>query len=57
LVGIVREGFSPGLRRILAGRSAFYSKADMTLDTSRQPLDQTFQLLRAMASDVIGETA
>lgn len=36
------------LRRILAGRSAFYSKADLTLDTSQQPLEQSFQSLRAM---------
>lgn len=36
------------LRRILAGRSAFYSKADLTLDTSQQPLEQSFQALRAM---------
>jgi len=35
------------LRRILAGRSAFYSKADLTLDTSKQPLEQTFQALRS----------
>lgn len=35
------------LRRILAGRSSFYSKADATLDTSRQPLDETFRRLQA----------
>jgi XRE family aerobic/anaerobic benzoate catabolism transcriptional regulator len=35
------------LRRILAGRSAFYAKADVSIDTSRQPLDETFRLLRA----------
>lgn len=35
------------LRRILAGRSAFYAKADLALDTSRQPLDETFRLLLA----------
>ena len=34
------------LRQILAGRSAFYSKADMTVDTSAAPLDATFQVLR-----------
>jgi len=34
------------LRRILAGRAPFYSKAQLTLDTSRQPLPETFQLLR-----------
>jgi XRE family aerobic/anaerobic benzoate catabolism transcriptional regulator len=35
------------LRRILAGRSAFYSKADVSLDTSAQALDATFARLRA----------
>jgi XRE family aerobic/anaerobic benzoate catabolism transcriptional regulator len=34
------------LRGILAGRSAFYSKADYTIDTSAQPLDATFAALR-----------
>lgn len=33
------------LRRILAGRSAFYAKADLTIDTSAQPLEATFALL------------
>jgi len=42
------------LRRILAGRAAFYSKADLTLDTSGQTLDQSFQALRAMARQVVG---
>jgi XRE family aerobic/anaerobic benzoate catabolism transcriptional regulator len=36
------------LRRILAGRSAFYSKADLTLDTSRQPMTESFQALRSL---------
>jgi XRE family transcriptional regulator, aerobic/anaerobic benzoate catabolism transcriptional regulator len=36
------------LRGILAGRAAFYSKADYRLDTSAQPLDETFALLRTM---------
>ncbi len=35
------------LRRILAGRSAFYSKADLTVDTSRQALADSFQQIRA----------
>jgi XRE family aerobic/anaerobic benzoate catabolism transcriptional regulator len=35
------------LKRILSGRAAFYSKADLSLDTSRQPLAETFQLLRS----------
>ncbi|MDH4392909.1 MAG: helix-turn-helix transcriptional regulator [Aquabacterium sp.] len=40
-----REAMSD-LRQILAGRSAFYGKADMTVDTSAAPLDATFALLR-----------
>ncbi len=36
------------LRQILAGRAAFYSKADMALDTSAAPLEPTFQTLRAL---------
>jgi XRE family transcriptional regulator, aerobic/anaerobic benzoate catabolism transcriptional regulator len=35
------------LRRILAGRAAFYSRADAVVDTCAQPLDATFALLRA----------
>ena len=34
------------LRQILAGRAAFYRKADMTVDTSAAPVDQTFATLR-----------
>ncbi len=34
------------LRQILAGRAAFYSKADMVLDTSAAPLAESFQSLR-----------
>ena len=30
------------LKSILAGRAAFYSKADMQIDTSAQPLAETF---------------
>lgn len=41
------------LRRILAGRAAFYSKADLTLDTSGRTLDQSFEALRAMAREVL----
>ncbi len=36
------------LKGILAGRAAFYSKAEFQLDTSAQPQDETFQALRAM---------
>ncbi|MET0509950.1 MAG: helix-turn-helix transcriptional regulator [Burkholderiaceae bacterium] len=39
------------LEAILADRAAFYSKADLRIDTSRQPLEATFALLRnAVAS-------
>jgi XRE family aerobic/anaerobic benzoate catabolism transcriptional regulator len=34
------------LKLILEGRSAFYAKADMTFDTSAQPLEDSFQALR-----------
>ncbi len=34
------------LRRILAGRAAFYSKADLNIDTTGQSLADSFQLIR-----------
>jgi len=34
------------LKGILAGRAPFYSKAQLRVDTSAQPLDTTFELLR-----------
>ncbi|MDF3832456.1 helix-turn-helix transcriptional regulator [Cupriavidus basilensis] len=34
------------LRHILAGRAAFYSKAEFSVDTSAEPLEPTFQALR-----------
>jgi XRE family aerobic/anaerobic benzoate catabolism transcriptional regulator len=34
------------LKSILAGRAAFYSKAQLKIDTSAQPLDDTFRLMR-----------
>lgn len=34
------------LRRILDGRAAFYSKADLQIDTSGQTLEQSFKALR-----------
>ncbi|MBU6195215.1 MAG: transcriptional regulator, partial [Burkholderiales bacterium] len=34
------------LKGILAGRAAFYSKADFHIDTSAQPLEETFRNLR-----------
>ena len=42
------------LRRIHAGRAAFYSKADLTLDTGGQTLEQSFRALRGMAREVMG---
>jgi XRE family aerobic/anaerobic benzoate catabolism transcriptional regulator len=41
------------LKSILAGRAAFYNKAQLKLDTSAQPLDATFKVLRAMVRDVL----
>ena len=42
------------LKGILAGRAAFYSKADLSLDTSKAPLDETFSALRVVVRDAIG---
>ena len=42
------------LRGILAGRAAFYSKADYSLDTSAAPLDATFAGLRALVRGALG---
>jgi XRE family aerobic/anaerobic benzoate catabolism transcriptional regulator len=42
------------LKSILAGRSAFYSKADMRFDTSAQPLAQSFEQLRDAVRHAIG---
>jgi XRE family aerobic/anaerobic benzoate catabolism transcriptional regulator len=42
------------LRGILAGRAAFYSKAEYRLDTSAQPLAETFELLRQIAQRIVG---
>jgi XRE family aerobic/anaerobic benzoate catabolism transcriptional regulator len=41
------------LRGILAGRAAFYSKAQMHLDTSAQGLEPTFVLLRQMVRQAL----
>jgi XRE family transcriptional regulator, aerobic/anaerobic benzoate catabolism transcriptional regulator len=41
------------LKRILAGRAAFYAKAQLTIDTSRQALPETFQLLRAKVRELL----
>jgi XRE family transcriptional regulator, aerobic/anaerobic benzoate catabolism transcriptional regulator len=41
------------LRSILAGRAAFYAKADLQLDTSAAPLDETFAKLRQMVREAL----
>ena len=41
------------LKRILAGRAAFYSKADITLDTSAQALEPTFDTLRHLVREAL----
>ena len=41
------------LKGILAGRAAFYSKAEFRLDTSAQPLADTFGTLRALVRDAL----
>ena len=41
------------LKSILAGRAAFYSKADLQLDTSAQTIEATFQLLRTMVREAL----
>jgi XRE family aerobic/anaerobic benzoate catabolism transcriptional regulator len=42
------------LKGILAGRAAFYSKADLQLDTSAQALPQTFVALRTRVREALG---
>lgn len=42
------------LRRILAGRSAFYAKADLVFDTSDQELEPAFQSLRSRVRGALG---
>ncbi len=41
------------LKNILAGRAAFYSKADLKLDTSAEPLDATFAALRRLVRQAL----
>jgi XRE family transcriptional regulator, aerobic/anaerobic benzoate catabolism transcriptional regulator len=41
------------LKGILAGRAAFYSKADVRLDTSAQPLQPTFMALRGLVREAL----
>lgn len=42
------------LKRILAGRSAFYSKADLHFNTSGQGVDDAFDALRTQVREVLG---
>ncbi|MET3494092.1 helix-turn-helix transcriptional regulator [Variovorax boronicumulans] len=42
------------LRRILNGRAAFYSKADLSVDTSGKTLAQSFQALRGVTRQSMG---
>jgi XRE family aerobic/anaerobic benzoate catabolism transcriptional regulator len=44
------------LKGILAGRAAFYSKAELHVDTSGQDLSATFALLRARVREALGLT-
>ncbi len=41
------------LKSILAGRAAFYSKADFSVDTSAQPLPDTFAALRRIVREAL----
>lgn len=42
------------LKGILAGRAAFYSQAELQIDTSAQPLEPTFGALRAAVRRALG---
>ena len=42
------------LKNILKGRSAFYAKAQYRVNTSEQPLDETFVVLRATVREALG---
>jgi XRE family aerobic/anaerobic benzoate catabolism transcriptional regulator len=41
------------LKRILEGRSAFYSKADISINTSAQNVDASFQRLKTEVRKVM----
>jgi XRE family transcriptional regulator, aerobic/anaerobic benzoate catabolism transcriptional regulator len=41
------------LRQILKGRAAFYSKADVTIETSAQGVDPTFELLSGQVRHIL----
>ncbi len=45
------------LRQILKGRNAFYSKADVTINTSAQSLESTFELLKTQVNQFLPQTA
>ncbi len=45
------------LKTILAGRAAFYSKAEFRLDTSAAPLQPTFLALRKLVREALGISA
>lgn len=51
-MGASREAMDD-LKGILAGRAAFYSKADFRIDTSARPLDATFALVRRTVRDAL----
>ena len=44
------------LKNILAGRAAFYSKAELRIDTSARPLAETFQALRQTVRQALNIT-
>jgi XRE family aerobic/anaerobic benzoate catabolism transcriptional regulator len=43
------------LRRILGGRAAFYSKADLRVDTTGRGLAESFEALRAAVREAMGQ--
>jgi XRE family aerobic/anaerobic benzoate catabolism transcriptional regulator len=45
------------LRRILAGRSPFYAKADTVVSTAGKTLDQSFAALRSAIEPVLAADA
>jgi XRE family aerobic/anaerobic benzoate catabolism transcriptional regulator len=45
------------LKGILAGRAAFYSKAEFKVHTSAQPLERTFRILRDLVRKALGKPA
>ena len=51
--GVASKEAMDDLKSILAGRAAFYSKADLQLDTSAQPLEETLALLRQRVREAL----